>query len=275
MVRVDSLYGLVEIASEDIDLLQDATGLSSEQCLERLASVGPGQMADAWRTQDPKTPSEIRDFYARSDHYIWQLLVWNAGEQYRERFLPPLATLARHWPPSEHPRALDYGAGIGTAAITLADLGYAVTIADIPGPTMDFARSRLEKRGVPYESIEITTDEPRLPKGGWDVVSCLDVIEHVPDAPALTRALIRAVPRSGGLALKADFNSDDEEWPMHLAAPRRRFADHRWHHYLRGHGLQQVGASVYRRISAPRVVARRARYLLWRTTGLHVERMPR
>src|SRR5215212_8605802 len=54
MVRVDSQYGLVEIASEDIDLLQDATGLSSEQCLERLASVGPGQMADDWRAQDPK-----------------------------------------------------------------------------------------------------------------------------------------------------------------------------------------------------------------------------
>ena len=250
-------FGPVDIAVEDLEVLESVTGLSREACTGRLERYHPREMADAWRKRNPVTPSEIRAFYASTDHYIWELLVWNATARYDEIYLKPVRELMRRWPAEENTRALDYGAGIGTVALIFAKAGYSVTVADIPGPTFDFARARLERWGAHHEPLEVESDEPRLPVRRWDVISCLDVIEHVPDPATLARALIEATTPSGGLAIKADFTTAGEDWPHHLAAVREKFGGGRWERFLRGLGLRKVAPSIYRR--GPRLSALAAR----------------
>jgi 2-polyprenyl-3-methyl-5-hydroxy-6-metoxy-1,4-benzoquinol methylase len=145
--------------------------------------VAPGRAA---------TPAQMLEFYGRTEGYLWDLFAWHgsaAYKSYRER----IAVLAREWPPPAHPRALDYGAGIGTASLELAARGYEVTIADVRGKTLDMAQARFERRGLPVEVMPITSGRLRLTPSRWDVAVCFDVLEHVPDPAAVARSLVRGV----------------------------------------------------------------------------------
>jgi SAM-dependent methyltransferase len=268
-------WGSVSIAAADLDLLSEQSGLPRDACIERLRDYRLAEMADEWRESAPRTAAEVREFYSRTDGYLWELLGWNATSEYRDRYMHPLERLAELWPPDKHPLALDYGAGIGSVALRLAELGYRVTIADVPGRTLSFARARLERMGVPYEVREIIGDAPRLEAGRWNVVVCFDVLEHVPDPGAVARTLARAVRDGGGAAIKADFATGGTLYPHHLPQGRTRFSDHRWTFFLRSLGLAGVDRSIYRRLGRPRRSVERLRYGLWRATGIYARRVER
>src|SRR5262245_37266370 len=101
-------FGRAWIAASDLDLLAEFAGLTRDECLRRLSAYSPDEMAAAWRQRDPRSPAEIRDFYATTDLYLWELLAWNGSVEYEE-YLQRLEQLAERWPPASHPRALDFG----------------------------------------------------------------------------------------------------------------------------------------------------------------------
>jgi 2-polyprenyl-3-methyl-5-hydroxy-6-metoxy-1,4-benzoquinol methylase len=266
-----SAFERLEIAPEDLDVLERFSGLSREECIERLSTHRLSEMAEAWNERRPETGEEIRSFYSETDLYVWELLAWNgspAYEPYRER----LRRLAGTFPPSAFPRALDYGSGIGTAALELARHGYEVTIADIPGRTLDFARARLERHGVPFRAIEVTADVPRLPRAAWDVLVCFDVLEHVKDPSRVARGLVHALPNGGGAAIVAQFSVAGGDFPHHLESGAERFSGDRWDRFIRGHGMRQIGDRLYRKLPPLAVAAQRLHYGIWRATGFEVGR---
>jgi 2-polyprenyl-3-methyl-5-hydroxy-6-metoxy-1,4-benzoquinol methylase len=271
----DGAWGLARIVHDDLQLLSEFTGESIEQCLQRLSSYRVNEMADAWYEQTPKEADEIRRFYSTTDLYLWELLAWNGSAGY-ESYLRQLDRMAELWPPDRFPLAVDYGSGVGTAALRLAELGYRVTIADVPGRTLDFARARIARHGIPIGVIEITEDGPELSAGAWDIIVSFDVLEHVPDPAAVGRALVRALAQGGGACIGVTFDLSNAEWPHHLPAGHKRFREHRWGLYFQGLGMKHIeGGWIFQKVGRGSARLRRLRYLLWRATGLHVERFPR
>lgn len=267
-------WGPSRVASSDLDLLREFTGRTYEECLDRLAAHRIEDTANAWRDAGPSSPREIRKFYAETDHYLWELLGWNGSAAY-EPYARRLQRLSTLWPPSSHPTVLDYGSGVGTAAVLLTDLGYDVTVADVPGRTFDFARRRLERGGKRFHALQIVEDVPSLPREAWHLIVSFDVLEHVVDPKRVAREIVGALKVRGGAAVVAPFDADGEAWPHHLPAGRERFQGHRWEYYLQSLGLRHRGDFIYEKLNRPATIVRKAQYGFWRATGLRIERRER
>ena len=273
-------FGPARIDETDLALLAETTGLSREACLARLGGYQLAEFSEAWKSAETRTAAEIAAFYAGTDLYLWELFAWNTSASYAP-YLARLARLAARFPVTTHPRVLDFGSGIGTSALTLARLGYQVTVADIPGTTFDFARARLARHGFPAAAIELAGGSssagsgPTLPRGAFDLIVCFDVLEHVPDPARAAQALARALRTGGGAAIVAAFDTQGEDWPHHLPGGYALFGGHRWERYLDRLGLGTLGGQLYRKPGPAGRLAHRARYELWRSTGLHVTRLPR
>ncbi len=268
-----SAWGMASLPSSDLRLLSEFTKLSEDECLSRLRASDPAAMALAWEQVAPTTSSEIRSFYVETHDYIWELMAWNSSRAY-DSYLARVERLTELFPPGSHPRALDYGSGVGTVALHLAQLGYEVTLADVPGSTFEFARERLRAHGCRFGVLEIHDDVPVLPLGAWDLIVSFDVLEHVAAARDVTKALVGALAPGGGAALVASFGGADS-YPLHLKSGVAQFADHRWPLYLQSLGLKHVGSDVYLKSNRLGAVLRRLRYGFWRATGLYVQPLER
>jgi 2-polyprenyl-3-methyl-5-hydroxy-6-metoxy-1,4-benzoquinol methylase len=97
-------------------------------------------------------------------------------------------------------RCLDHGCGVASHSIILAELGNDVSILDIEGPALSFARSRIKNRGHKITSI-YTQDEVLL-EDKFDVIISVEVLEHVPDPMTILNDLLRSLKRGGLLYLR-------------------------------------------------------------------------
>ncbi len=256
------------ITEEDLIDLATFTGLSRDACLERVRSYSMTEHAQAWTEANPKTPSEILAFYRSTDLYIWELMQWHASTA-RQPYWEALVFLAKHHLPLKGwRRVYDFGCGIGTDALFLATRGYEVTLVDVESPAFRFARHRFERRGLPGRFVESTEPLPS-PDGEYDVVVCFDVFEHLPDPVAAAARLTKALRKNGILVQQGGF-SDEGHHPCHLRDGVARYSGLRWHINLAGLGLGHVAGLAYEKRSGFRQVVQRARYALWRATGLWI-----
>jgi 2-polyprenyl-3-methyl-5-hydroxy-6-metoxy-1,4-benzoquinol methylase len=92
--------------------------------------------------------------------------------------------------PAKGRRVLDVGCGDGELAIAFAEAGAMVTGYDPSVETIAAARARAGEPGPRF------TTEPPAP-GGFDLVLCTEVLEHVPDDRAFALQLISWL-RPGG-----------------------------------------------------------------------------
>jgi 2-polyprenyl-6-hydroxyphenyl methylase / 3-demethylubiquinone-9 3-methyltransferase len=95
-------------------------------------------------------------------------------------------------------RVIDIGCGGGVLAESLARLGAQVTGIDLSEQLLGIARSHARGAGLPidyrYISAEqLAEDEP----GTFDIVTCLEVLEHVPRPAELVLASARLLKPGG------------------------------------------------------------------------------
>ncbi len=95
-------------------------------------------------------------------------------------------------------RVLDVGCGGGLLAEGMARRGAQVTALDLAPAALEVARLHALESGleIDYRLIsaeQLASESP----GAFDVVTCLEMLEHVPD-PAVTVAAIAALVRPGG-----------------------------------------------------------------------------
>jgi SAM-dependent methyltransferase len=129
------------------------------------------------------TPHEMQAMLSRDEEHWW----------YRGRRRVLRAELDRLPLPPE-PRLLDAGCGSGRTLDELATYGHASGI-DLSHEAVLAAR----RRG--HENVQLAAvEEIPFPDATFDVVTCLDVIEHTPDDHATLAELWR-VTRPGGLLL--------------------------------------------------------------------------
>jgi SAM-dependent methyltransferase len=228
-------------------------------CQERLDRYRMSEMAEEWHKANPRTPEDMRHFYQETELYIWELSKWHASRSHDE-YKRRVTRAIELFPPTTHPRVLDYGAGIATASLEFAKAGYDVTIADVPGKTQAFAKHRFKRRGLDCSVLEVTKDIPALPRE-YDIVVSFDVLEHLPDAERVLRLLVSAL-RVGGAALIVAAFADPGDHPQHLLSNRERFSRVPWEWALAGVGLRDTPDKILIKASLLWAAPRKLRWSL-------------
>ena len=107
---------------------------------------------------------------------------------------------------------LDVGCGGGILSEGLFDLGAKVTGIDAAGPSLEVARIHAKENDKNITYLEITAEELLATSDKkYDVVCCLEVLEHVPDPRALVKACISLLKPNGQLFLST-INKNPRSW---------------------------------------------------------------
>jgi 2-polyprenyl-6-hydroxyphenyl methylase/3-demethylubiquinone-9 3-methyltransferase len=111
-------------------------------------------------------------------------------------------------------RVVDVGCGGGILAESMAARGADVTGIDLGDAPLAVARLHLKESGrvVDYRKVgaeELADREP----AAYDVVTCLEMLEHVPD-PASTVAACARLVKPGGQVFFSTLNRNPKAWLM-------------------------------------------------------------
>ena len=85
---------------------------------------------------------------------------------------------------------LDVGCGMGIGTRILGDEAVGAWGVDINPVNVEVAKAFFENRTTKFETLDITGDWPR-PFATFDVIACIEVIEHVKDYEAVLNGLKR------------------------------------------------------------------------------------
>lgn len=109
-------------------------------------------------------------------------------------------------------RVLDMGCGGGLLAEALAARGARVTGADASAEAIAAARLHLHESGHDVEYLETTAERLAGERAGqYDLVTCLELLEHVPDPGSVVAACARLV-RPGGAVCFSTLNRTPQAW---------------------------------------------------------------
>ncbi|ESZ86707.1 MAG: 3-demethylubiquinone-9 3-methyltransferase [Blastomonas sp. CACIA14H2] len=150
------------------------------------------------------------------------------------------AAIDRHWPEAGAARkplagrsAIDVGCGAGLLAEPLARLGARVTGLDAAAENVAAAGAHAQAMGltIEYRNVDVET----LAGDTFDLVTSMEVIEHVTDPAAFVAALERALA-PGGLMLLSTPNRTPISRLMLVEAAERLGqvprGTHDWHKFL-------------------------------------------
>ncbi|MBD2613435.1 MAG: class I SAM-dependent methyltransferase [Nostoc sp. GBBB01] len=159
---------------------------------------------------------EMNEFYKNTDAFLYNLVAWN-----RNHIKLQMRDWIGKYLSREKSSPLDIlclGDGLGIDTLYLAQAGHHVTYYDVPGYTETFARRLFKDSGL---AVSIVNDIQAISKEAYDVVLCLDVLEHVSDPPSFV-AEIAGYLRFGGKAIiHAPFYLVNENYLTHLKSNQK------------------------------------------------------
>ena len=95
-------------------------------------------------------------------------------------------------------RVIDIGCGGGLLSEGMARRGATVTGIDLGEAPLAVARLHAEKSGVEVEYLQVLAEEIAEQRAGeYDAVTCLEMLEHVPDPASVIRACAKLVKPGG------------------------------------------------------------------------------
>lgn len=153
-------------------------------------------------------------------------------------------------------RVLDVGCGGGLLAEGMARRGARVTGIDLAPGAIEVAKLHALEAGIsvdyrlaPVEAL--AGSEP----GAYDLVTCLEMLEHVPDPAAILAGIARLV-RPGGDVVCSTINRNPKSFALAIVGAEYLF------------GLLPKGTHQYARLIRPSELARWAREAGLETAGL-------
>ena len=109
-------------------------------------------------------------------------------------------------------KVLDVGCGGGLLCESLYDFGAIVTGIDAAGPGIEVAKIHAQKNNKNIKYFEKTAEELNTEYiEYYDVVTCLEVLEHVPDPESLVKTCVQLL-KPGGLLFLSTINKNPRSW---------------------------------------------------------------
>lgn len=188
-----------------------------------------------WGDRDGNDWAQVLDYYQSGD--AWHILNLTGFQLSSEN-------RARRFVFTEFDRVLprgsvvlDYGCGVGTCALELANQGYDVLALDLQGvPTMDFVRWRLEHHDLPGSVRTMTIDAPlpAMPLGETlDGALMISVLDHLPYPYETLQWVISHLRKGGALVCDWEMMKDEGEH-QHLM----QYDPHTFQHWMRDQGME-------------------------------------
>lgn len=144
-------------------------------------------------------------------------------------------------------RVLDVGCGGGLLAEALARVGASVTGIDLAPGMIEVARLHAAEGALAIDyRVAAAEDVARATPQGFDVVTCMEMLEHVPEPAAMTATLARLL-RPGGALFVSTLNRNLKSFLLAIVAGE----------YLLN--LIPRGTHEYERLIRPSELARWAR----------------
>jgi 2-polyprenyl-6-hydroxyphenyl methylase/3-demethylubiquinone-9 3-methyltransferase len=109
--------------------------------------------------------------------------------------------------------AVDIGCGGGLVSEPLARMGATVTAIDPSEKNIAIAKTHAEGQGLTIDYRPARVEDLVAEGRSFDIVACLEVVEHVPD-PAKFIAECAALVKPGGLAVFSTLNRTFKAWAL-------------------------------------------------------------
>ena len=107
---------------------------------------------------------------------------------------------------------LDVGCGGGLLSEAIYNFGANVTGIDAAGPGIEVAKIHATENNKKIEYFETTAEELNIDNSGlYDIVACLEVLEHVPDPKALVKTCVELL-KPNGLLFLSTINKNPRSW---------------------------------------------------------------
>lgn len=216
---------------EIVDEIIELTGLPSDLVKRKVAQEFRSPNSLILEAADQKIDSfvyneKMEAFYKETDIWIFSLAVefsrWPRRRMFanvQNRFARYLQDPKRH---NEKTRVLMLGDGIGSDTIALFQLygdRAEFYYFDVPGSkTFDFAVKRFKKYNT---TPQILTEFHGIPKNFFDMVICLEVLEHLPDPLQSIHEIAEFLKDEGCALVSECFLGVTPQFPTHLKSNLR------------------------------------------------------
>jgi 2-polyprenyl-3-methyl-5-hydroxy-6-metoxy-1,4-benzoquinol methylase len=177
------------------------------RCEDAVASVRH-EWEEKVRAPDRQS---IERFYDESQAMLYELMWWHTlGDDVSPlSYVLALRFAQRHGCQSY----LDFGAGVGSGGILFARHGFRTALGDISSSLLRFSAWRLGIRKLPAQYIDLKLSG--LPSQAFDVITAMDVFEHLSDPVESVETLWKAL-KPGGFLYARISAEVDEERPQHI-----------------------------------------------------------
>jgi SAM-dependent methyltransferase len=156
-------------------------------------TLGRMDAATLWERKPRRGEADYRAFYAETDYFVLRQMYYHRNDCFHG-----VAAAVRR--AGHRGDVCEYGCGVAplTAWLRPRFPAWRYTLVDLPTPALEFARWRFRRHG----NVELK--EPGF--GGdlplnlaYDVITCLDVLEHVVNPLEVTRHLVEHLKPGGTL----------------------------------------------------------------------------